>query len=239
VHAAGQRCYKDQVAVLFIDDDVGLCALMTEFLSAQGYAVTSAHDGPSGLARALAEPHEIVILDVMLPRLDGFELLRQLRRRSDVPVIMLTARGGSTDRLEGFDAGADDYLMKPFVPGELLARIRAVLRRTQGEQRPAGRDVRVGLICLNNVSRRVWSDRGEIELTSIEFDLLDLLMRAAGRVVSRDEISAAIFQRDASPFDRSIDVHVSHLRRKLAPYGDPLLRTVRGVGYLFSPTDQA
>ena len=222
------------VSILLVDDDVELCALMTEYLSAQGYRVECAHDGPSGLARAYQHVYDIVILDVMLPRLDGFDVLRQLRRRSNVPTILLTARGGQEDRLQGFNAGADDYLLKPFAAGELLARVRAVLRRAQGTRLASPSDLRVGPILLNTAKRRAWNGDIEIELTSMEFDLLELLMGAAGRVVSRDEIAAVLHQREASPFERSLDVHVSHLRKKLFPIGDELLRTVRGVGHLFS-----
>lgn len=222
------------MSILLVDDDVELCGLMVEYLSAHGYSVECTHDGASALARLYQHAYDIVILDVMLPRLDGFDVLRQLRRRSDVPVILLTARAGQEDRLEGFNVGADDYLLKPFAAGELLARIRAVLRRAHGGRLAPPSDLRVGPILLNAAKRRAWNGDVELELTSMEFDLLELLMNAAGRVVSRDEIATAMHQREASPFERSVDVHVSHLRKKLAPLGDDLLRTVRGVGYLLS-----
>lgn len=218
------------MTILIVDDDKELCAMMVEYLSAHAYSVDCTHDGASGLARAYEHAYDIIILDVMLPRLDGFEVLRTLRRRSDVPVILLTARAGESDRLRGFEVGADDYLPKPFAPGELLARIRAVLRRAQGARQPSA-DLRVGAIVLNPASRRAWNGDSELELTSMEFDILELLMRAAGRTVSRDEMAASLHQRDASPFERALDVHISHLRKKLAPDGDRLLRTVRGVGY--------
>ena len=221
------------MTILIIDDDQELCTMMVEYLSAQGYSVDCAHDGASGLARAYERAYDIIILDVMLPRLDGFDVLRQLRRRSDVPVILLTARASQDDRIQGFDVGADDYLTKPFAASELLARIRAVLRRAQGAKPPSS-DLRVGPIVLNPATRRVWNDSVELELTSMEFDVLELLMRAAGRIVSRDEMAATLHQREASPFERSIDVHISHLRKKLAPHGEQLLRTVRGVGYQLS-----
>jgi len=222
------------VEILLVDDDVELCELTTEYLTAHGYKVECAHDGPSALARAYQHAYDIVVLDVMLPRLDGFEVLRQLRRRSTVPIILLTARGGQEDRLQGFEAGADDYLAKPFVAGELLARVRAVLRRVQGGGLLPPSDLSVGPIRLNTAKRRAWNAEAELDLTSMEFDLLELLMSAAGRVVSRDQIAAVLHQREASPFERSVDVHVSHLRKKLSPIGDAVLRTVRGVGYLFS-----
>jgi two-component system response regulator CpxR len=166
--------------------------------------------------------------------MDGFEVLRQLRARTDVPVILLTARGQEADRLRGFDSGADDYLVKPFVPAELLARIRAVLKRVHAGRRTRDPGLQVGPIALNRLQRRVWVDGVETELTTMEFDLLDVLMSAAGRVVSRDEIAAALHQREASPFERSLDVHVSNLRKKLVPHGESLVRTIRGVGYLLS-----
>jgi two-component system response regulator CpxR len=220
------------MSILIIDDDVELCAMITEYLSARGYEVDRAHDGASGLARLYQHAYDIVILDVMLPRLDGFEVLGQLRRRSDVPVILLTARSGHDDRLRGFNVGADDYLVKPFVASELLARIRAVLRRTHGARLTPQSDLRVGPLAIDPTTRRAWNGPVEIELTSMEFDLLQLLMSAAGRIVSRDEIATVLHQREATPFERAVDVHVSHLRKKLAPIGDQLLRTVRGVGYL-------
>ena len=222
------------MTILLVDDDIELCGLLTEYLLKHGFAADSAHDGAAGLASVFRGGYDIVILDVMLPRIDGFEVLRQVRARTDVPVILLTARGQEADRLRGFDSGADDYLVKPFVPAELLARTRAVLKRVQAGRRTREPNVQVGPIALNRLQRRVWVDGVETELTTMEFDLLDVMMSAAGRVVSRDEIAAALHQREASPFDRSLDVHVSNLRKKLAPHGESLVRTVRGVGYLLS-----
>jgi two-component system response regulator CpxR len=168
----------------------------------------------------------------MLPVLDGFELLKQIRRRSSVPVIMLTARTGQQDRIAGLDAGADDYLPKPFGPEELLARMRAVLRRAtqtaiQAQTAEAG-DLRV-----NSQTREVSLAGEAIELTSIEFDILDFLVRSAGRVVSRNELAAVLYQRESTPYERTLDVHISHLRKKLEPSERVQIRTVRGVGYLF------
>jgi two-component system, OmpR family, response regulator CpxR len=219
--------------ILVIDDDLELCALMKEFFAQHGLELDAEHDGLRGLARALEGRHQLVILDVMLPGLDGFDILRQLRRRSRVPVIMLTARTALEDRIVGLDEGADDYLPKPFGPGELLARLRAVLRRT-GEAdatRPAAFEVNG--IRLDPATRQVWAGGQPIEVTAIEFTILERLARSAGRVVSRDELIALLHQREASPFDRSVDVHVHHLRRKL---GDrPVIKTIRGEGYLFCP----
>jgi two-component system response regulator CpxR len=165
--------------------------------------------------------------------MDGFAVLQQLRRRKALPVIMLTARVQQEDRISGLDAGADDYLPKPFDPDELLARVRAVLRRTEPAGRPEAALVTIGNIRVDAATREVWSAGNPVELTAMEFDLLEMLMRSAGRVVSRDEITAALFEREATPYDRFLDVHISHLRKKLAG-GRRLIRTIRGVGYVFT-----
>jgi DNA-binding response OmpR family regulator len=220
------------LSVLLIDDDTELCELMQEFFAARGIRLEAIHDGRRGLAQAFRLAYDLILLDVMLPGLDGFELLRQVRRRSHVPIIMLTARTAKADRLAGLDAGADDYLPKPFDPDELVARVRAVLRRT-ARFASRSRDVlEVNGIKLSPTTREVWCEGAALDLTTIEFDILDVLTRSAGRVVSRDELTSVIHQRPASPLDRSLDVHVSHLRKKLGVNGG-LIRTVRGVGYLF------
>ena len=169
--------------------------------------------------RRSAGRYDLILLDVMLPGLDGFELLRQVRRRSHVPIIMLTARTTKADRIAGLDAGADDYLPKPFDPEELTARIRAVLRRAGRFAAPGPETLEVNGVKLSPGTREAWSDGKPLELTTIEFDILDLIARSAGRVVSRHELTAAIHQRPASPLDRSLDVHVSHLRKKLGRSG--------------------
>jgi two-component system response regulator CpxR len=226
-------------SILLVDDDAELCALMTEFFAQHGFRMEAAHDGRHGLARALDGSFDLVILDVMLPVLDGFEVLRQIRRRSPVPVIMLTARTEQEARVAGLDAGADDYLPKPFGPEELLARIRAVLRRA-GQTASAKQPVlEIGELKVNPHTREVWRRNEQVEVTSIEFDILEFLVRAAGRVVSRDELTAALYQRPSTPYERSLDVHISHLRKKLEQGGRELIRTVRGVGYLFSPAQEA
>lgn len=222
-------------ALLLVDDDDELCSLMTDFFSQHGFAVETAHDGRRGLARAIEGSFDLILLDVMLPVLDGFEVLAQLRRRSTTPVIMLTARTGQQDRIAGLDAGADDYLPKPFGPEELLARIRAVLRRANAGAAEAGGVSEAGPLKLNSRTREVWLDGEPIIVTSIEFEILDVLVRSAGRVVSRDELAAVLYQREASPFERSLDVHISHLRRKIETGSRKLIRTIRGIGYLFAP----
>src|SRR5882672_101882 len=205
---------------------------MAEFFSVHGFGLEAVHDGRSGLARALEGGFDAIILDVMLPVLDGFEVLAQMRRRTSVPVIMLTARIEQADRIAGLDAGADDYLPKPFGPEELLARIRAVLRRA-GRAAKA-QVIEAGALRLNSQTREVWRDNEPIDVTSIEFDILELLARSSGRVVSRDELAAALYQRESTPYERSIDVHMSHLRKKLERGDRALIRTVRGVGYMFA-----
>jgi two-component system response regulator CpxR len=220
-----------------VDDDVELCKLMAEYFARQSYRADCVHNGSDGLARALDGEYDLVILDVMLPVLDGFEVLRQLRKRSSVPVIMLTARTREQDRIAGLDTGADDYLPKPFGPDELMARIRAVLRRF-GHVRSQAEVLRAGHLEINPQTREARGSSGSIDLTEIEFDVMELLVRNARRVVTRDEITAVLYQRKATPYERSLDVHVSHLRKKLEPQGVSI-RPMRGVGYLLVSRDEA
>jgi DNA-binding response OmpR family regulator len=222
-----------QLSLLLVDDDAELCGMMREFFAQTGHRLECAYNGREGLTCALNGTHDLVILDVMLPVLDGFGVLTQLRRRKSVPVIMLTARVQQQDRIQGLDAGADDYLPKPFDPDELLARVRAVLRRTEARIPVAADSLSIGAIRLDPSTREVWSSGALVELTEMEFDLLEMLIRSAGRVVSREEITAALFEREATPYDRFLDVHISHLRKKLEN-GRRLIRTVRGVGYVFA-----
>jgi two-component system response regulator CpxR len=215
--------------LLIIDDDTELCALLTEFLAREGFATVAEHDGARGLDLALEGSFALIVLDLMLPTLDGFALLKQLRVRSRVPVLMLTARGEDVDRIVGLELGADDYLAKPFNPRELVARIRAILRRAQA---PSKGRLEVNGVTIDPGARSVVCDGREIEMTTLEFDILEVLMRSAGRVVSRDALMESMYNRKATPFDRSIDMHVSHLRKKLET-GQTLIKTVRGVGYQF------
>lgn len=224
-----------QLSLLLVDDDAELCGMMREFFTESGHRLDTAFNGREGLAVALRGAYDLMILDVMLPGLDGLALLEQLRRKKDMPVIMLTARVQQQDRIVGLNSGADDYLPKPFDPDELLARIRAVLRRTQGADRPHDATVTLGGVTMNASTREVWCAGNAVELTSMEFDLLDLLMRSAGQVVSRDQITSVLFEREATPYDRFLDVHISHLRKKLTG-GRNLIRTIRGVGYVFAKT---
>jgi two-component system response regulator CpxR len=215
--------------LLIIDDDTELCALLSEFLAREGFAVSVEHDGVRGLEMALNGNFALVVLDLMLPSIDGFALLKQLRTRSRIPVLMLTARGEDIDRIVGLELGADDYLAKPFNPRELVARIRAILRRAQA---PSKGRLEVNGVTIDPGSRSVTCEGREIEMTTLEFDILEVLMRSAGRVVSRDVLMESMYNRKATPFDRSIDMHVSHLRKKLET-GQTLIKTVRGVGYQF------
>jgi two-component system response regulator CpxR len=232
-HGIGDAQGSESGSLLLVEDDKELAGLMVRFLSRHGFHVDVVSDGREGLAKALTNQNDLVILDVMLPNLAGMEILRCVRRRSRIPIIIVTARGAYEDRVAGLKAGADDYLSKPFEPDELLARIEAVLRRS-GAFRSGGREiVEVGDIRMDIESREVEHLGQKVELTSIEFDILELLMRSAGRVVSRDEVSSILYQRETTPYERSLDVHISHLRQKLDCAGDGLIRAVRGVGYMF------
>jgi DNA-binding response OmpR family regulator len=225
------------MAILIIDDDTELCELVTEYLEDEGLDVDSVHNGVAGVERCQTDEPDLVILDVMLPGLGGFAVLSKIRETSRVPVIMLTARGEEVDRIVGLEMGADDYLPKPFNPRELVARIRAILRRTAGTAEPGDESamVMVGDLKMDIGSRQVGCSAGEVDLTGAEFAVLETLVRAAGTVVSRDELSRRALGRRASAFDRSLDVHLSNLRRKLGPLpgGGERIKTVRGVGYLY------
>lgn len=227
--------------ILVIDDDVELCSLVAEYLAAEGFQVESVYDGTRGLERALAGDYILVVLDVMLPGMNGFEVLRRMRSSSRTPVLLLTARGEDVDRIVGLELGADDYLPKPFNPRELVARIRAILRRTKsGEQTGAGQvpnAITVGNVELDPATRTVRHSGKPVDLTSVEFNLLEVLLREAGRVVTRERLADAVLSRKFSPFDRSIDMHVSKLRKKLGDSDENTeehIKTVRGVGYIFA-----
>jgi DNA-binding response OmpR family regulator len=224
------------LSLLLVDDDVELCGMMKEFFAEAGHHLDSAQNGREGLACALRGSYDLLILDVMLPEIDGFTVLQQLRRGKNLPVIMLTARVQRDDRILGLNMGADDYLPKPFDPDELMARIQAVLRRASIAVQQEGQTLSAGKIRINRSTREVWSAGAPVELTSMEFDLLDLLMRSRGSVVSREEITARLFGREATPYDRFLDVHISHLRTKLRCRRS-LIRAIRGVGYVFTEAD--
>jgi two-component system, OmpR family, response regulator CpxR len=223
--------------ILVIDDDAELCALLSDYLGNEGFTVETIGDGRAGLERALRGSYGLVVLDVMLPSMQGLDVLRAIRAVSTVPVLMLTARGDDVDRIVGLEIGADDYLGKPFNPRELVARIRAVQRRAE---RPSTEGTRaelvVGDVTIQPGTRRVARAGEELSLTSVEYALLEVFLRSAGRVVDREELSEKVLGRRFSPYDRSIDVHVSNLRKKLGPdrEGRDRIKTVRGTGYLFA-----
>jgi len=225
-------------SILVIDDDVELCSLVSEYLQPEGFQVEAVYDGNRGLDRALGGDHVLVVLDVMLPGLNGFEVLRRIRGTSRIPVLLLTARGEDVDRIVGLEIGVDDYLPKPFNPRELVARIRAILRRSASGDRPAAipQMVQVGDIELDPATRTVRHAGQPVDLTSVEFNLLEVLLREAGRVVTREHLAEVVLSRKFSPFDRSIDMHVSKVRKKLgdADGGTDYIKTVRGVGYIFA-----
>jgi two-component system OmpR family response regulator len=224
------------LTALLVEDDARLAALTREYLEGHGVVVTVASDGRRGLAEALAHRPDVVLLDLMLPELHGLEVCRQLRARSDVPIIVLTARGEEADRVMGLELGADDYLAKPFSPRELLARIRAVVRRARGRAGPSLEVLTVGELVVDPGARRATYGGRELPLTGYEFTLLEALAKRAGRVLSREQLMEMAKGTAEESFDRSIDVHVSRLRNKLGddPKRPRLLKTVRGVGYLLA-----
>jgi two-component system OmpR family response regulator len=222
--------------VLLVEDDARLAGLTREYLESHGVLVTHVGDGRRGLEEALRGRYDAVLLDLMLPGKDGLEVCRELRARSDVPILVLTARGEEADRVMGLELGADDYVAKPFSPRELLARIRAVTRRAKGRAGPALATVRVGGLVVDPGARRATLDGREIALTGYEFALLEALARRAGRVLSREQLMELAKGSAEEAFDRSIDVHVSRLRQKLGddPRHPRLIKTVRGSGYLLA-----
>ncbi len=224
--------------ILVVDDDVELTELIAEYLRPEGFEVIAVHDGETGLERALAGDADLVVLDMMLPGISGLEVLRKLRERSRMPVLILTARGQDVDRIVGLEIGADDYLGKPFNPRELLARIRAILRRTKspGGEHGDHKKIAVGDVEMDLGARTVRKAGDPVELTSLEFNLLEKLMNDAGEVVTREAIAQEILGRRFVAYDRSIDMHVSKLRRKLGRYpdGEERIKSIRGVGYVYT-----
>lgn len=220
--------------VLLIDDDVELGSMLTDYLGRNGFRVSVEHRGDTGLRAATEKQWAVILLDIMLPGLGGLELLKQLRTTSRTSVLLLTARGEDVDRIVGLEVGADDYLPKPFNPRELLARMRAILRRTTGAEAGAiRRAVRVDDLELDPAARNVSKSGQDVNLTDVEFALLEALMQSPGTVLSRDALSEKVLGRRFSPFDRSLDMHISRLRRKLSEVsgGDDMVRTIRSEGY--------
>ena len=226
--------------VLLVDDDAELAELVGEYLAREGFSLDAETDGTRAVDRAASGDYQLTVLDVMLPGVSGFDVLRALRATSRIPVLMLTARGDDVDRIVGLELGADDYLSKPFNPRELVARIRAILRRTQPDSGGPGERLPERLTVDDvavEVDRRLVRRAGApVELTAVEFALLELLMRAAGSVVRREDLARGALGRSLLPFDRSIDVHVSRVRKKLGPRpdGGERITTLRAVGYLYT-----
>ena len=231
--------------LLIIDDDIELCELLTDYLGGEGFIIETVHHGEEGAEQALSDHYALVILDVMLPGMNGFDVLRKIRGESRVPVIMLTARGDDIDRIVGLELGADDYLPKPFNPRELIARIRAIQRRTEASATTAENKPRtelaIGDIVLNPANRTVKCGGKNIDLTSVEFALLEVLLSHAGEVITREDLVEQVLGRRLSAYDRSIDVHVSALRKKLGHFAGQTerIRTIRSVGYLYSLPEES
>src|SRR5262245_6354034 len=226
--------------ILIIDDDIELCELVTEYLEPEGYAVEAIHEGQFGVQRALSGEHALAVLDYMLPGLNGFEVLRQIRVESKLPIVMLTARGDDVNRILGLQLGADDYLPKPFNPMELVARINAVLRRARVNRKDQTQVLIVSDIRMDHRTRTVWRAGKTVDLTVVEYSLLEKLLQSPGRIMTREELVKEVLHRELSPFDRSIDTHVSNLRKKLGHElnGIERIRTVRGVGYIYAKDEE-
>ena len=227
--------------ILVIDDDQELCELLSDYLTPEGFDIKAVQTPEEGLCLALSQDHDLVVLDVMLPGMSGFDTLRHIRAKSQIPVIMLTARGDDVDRIVGLEMGADDYLPKPFNPRELVARIRAVQRRV--ETRSDAEDIprqspslEIGDVILNPGQRTVFLNKKPVSFTAVEFTLLHELLKNAGNVVNRDFLSETVLGRKLDIFDRSIDVHVSSLRKKLGPkyQGIERIQSIRGLGYIYA-----
>lgn len=224
------------IPVLLVDDDLELTAMLSQYLVREGFDVRAVHDGQTGVFEATSGRYAIVVLDVMMPRLSGMEALRRIRALSKVPVLMLTARGDNVDRIVGLDMGADDYVPKPCTPGELVARIRAILRRTQAREAAPSSGQRVlqaGELVLSPGNRQATWRGMPLELTGTEFSLLEVLARHVGQLVSKQDISLQAFSRPLARFDRRIDVHISSIRQKLGTRadGESWIQSVRGLGY--------
>ena len=224
--------------ILIIDDDEELCELVSEYLTGEGFETTAVHTGKIGLEKVSAENFDLVTLDVMLPEMNGFDVLRELRKSSQIPVLMLTARGDEVERIVGLEIGADDYLAKPFNPRELAARIRAILRRVHGDEADAPPEkLKIDDLEVSETARSAKRGGEDLQLTSVEFDLLAALLKEAGKIVKKEDLSRKVLERSLSPFDRSLDMHVSNLRKKLgkrAADDEERIKTIRSVGYIYT-----
>ena len=225
--------------ILLIDDDEELCELVSEYLTVEGFEVEMVHDGESGLQKAMNGDYELAILDVMLPKMNGFDVLRNLRQESKIPVLMLTARGDDMERIVGLEIGADDYLPKPFNPRELVARLRAILRRvemSEGTKQTESDKIQVDDIEVSISGRSAKKDGEDLGLTGVEFDLLVALLKEAGKIINKEDLSEKVLDRKLSPYDRSLDMHISNLRKKLGMREDDeeRIKTIRSVGYIYT-----
>jgi two-component system response regulator CpxR len=230
-------------SILVIDDDVEMCGMLAEYFQSEGLQVETVHNGELGLKRALSGEHSLIVLDLMLPKISGIELLRRLRTESNARVLLLTARGEDLDRILGLEVGADDYLPKPFSAREMLARIRAILRRPEtglAAKSQAPLRIVLGDVEMDKGTRTVRRAGYNVGLTALEFSLLELLLRMAGQVVTRERVATTVLGRQLSPFDRSIDVHISKLRRKLGRQsrGQERIKSIRSVGYIYTAPTQ-
>jgi two-component system response regulator CpxR len=225
-------------SLLLADDDTELCDMLVQYLEAEDFAVTAVHDGEAALAEARSGRHELAVLDIMMPRMSGLDVLRELRRESQLPVLILTARGDDVDSIVGLELGADDYLPKPASPRVLVARIRALLRRATASvpaEATAPVNITLGDLDIHAGARSVELNGSPVPMTSTEYSLLEYLARGAGRVIDKEELSQQVLGRKLEAYDRGIDMHVSNLRRKLGPLpgGEERIKTVRGVGYQY------
>ncbi|GAA4361707.1 response regulator [Kangiella marina] len=230
------------VKLLIADDDTELCQLLQEYLSQEGFDITLAHDGESAAKLILNDTFDLMVLDVMLPNLNGFDVLKEVRKESQIPILMLTARGDEIDRIVGLELGADDYIGKPCNPRELTARIRSILRRTETDysrKKKKLRSIHIDDLYINPGSREALVNNEAVKLTATEFDILYLLTNQAGELVKRDDLSEKCLGRSLEAYDRSIDMHISNLRRKLGTdiKGEERIKTVRGVGYQYVTHD--
>ncbi len=229
-------------SILMIDDDVALTQLVAEYLQLDGYQFKAVHQGPEGLELAKSNAFELILLDIMLPGMDGLTLLKQLRQHSYCPVLMLTARGDEIDRVVGLELGADDYLAKPFSPRELVARIKAILRRVeliQQQQQPQLSALQVNGLRLDSAKRQIFVAEHALILTATEYQILELLMRHAGDVVSKEDLSQLALGKRLQLYDRSLDMHISNIRRKIAQYDESeKIQTLRGLGYVLLQGEQ-
>ena len=225
--------------ILLVDDDLELCALLQRYLERELFSVTLAHDADEGLQQALSGKYQGVILDVMLPGGNGIEVLRSIRQRTDLPVLMLTAKGDEMDRIEGLEIGADDYMPKPANPRELAARLRSGLRRNRSSD-IANINIELDELLIDLDQHQVRRDDQVLELTATEFNILTVLAREAGKVVEKNRLAEQSMQRSLTLYDRSLDMHLSNLRKKLGPnrHGDQRIKTVRGIGYMYTPEEK-